>query len=89
VNEHISPAARPQAKAEIWRYDDAGHPEHGTWSWQLIDRPWGEPMPNERDGHLVDLPASDIPYPTWRSAFDAAFHAVTIARHPTPTAVTA
>ena len=71
----------PDARAEVWRYDDPGHPEQGTWSFQVIDRPWTQPMPDPAVSHILDVPGDQVAYPTWQAAFEAARGAVLAARH--------
>jgi hypothetical protein len=68
------------ARAELYRYNDPGHPEHGTWSFQLIDRPWPSPLVEDRSPEWLQHADALTPFPTWRACFDAAVAAVRWAR---------
>lgn len=68
------------ARAELWRYHDPGHPDDGTWSFQLIDRPWPTPVGEAPSPQWLQGIGALESFATWRECFDAAFAAVRVAR---------
>ena len=67
-------------RAEIYQYRDPGHPAHGTWTFQIVARPWLEEMPLGPDGrpasHIMNVAGDDIDYPTQADAYSAACRAL-------------
>lgn len=77
----VAPVSRrPRARAEVWQYVHPGHRDHGTWAFQVIERPWDEPMPDPSVSRILAVPGDCTAWPTWRTAFDAALAAVRAVR---------
>jgi hypothetical protein len=71
-------------RAEVWRYDDPSHKDHGTWSFQILHRRWDEhfQLPEgsdeRRQGNILDAPGDQIAYMSMQEAVTAARLAIAL-----------